>query len=105
MTTQRISLFDSPLFLGFDQFERTLDRIKKTAHEGYPPYNIEQIGEDGLRITPPEQMAVIAFAERLPQLSAERQQELADIAQPLTGERGPMGVVRLAGIANWLLGR
>ncbi|MBS0214899.1 MAG: RDD family protein [Proteobacteria bacterium] len=54
---------------------------------------------------PGEQEAVIAFAERLPKLSAERQQELADIAQPLTGERGPMGVVRLAGIANWLLGR
>ncbi len=57
MTTQRISLFDSPLFLGFDQFERTLDRIKKTANEGYPPYNIKQIGEDGLRIT----LAVAGF--------------------------------------------
>lgn len=57
MTTQRISLFDSPLFLGFDQFERTLDRIKKTSHEGYPPYNIEQIGDDGLRIT----LAVAGF--------------------------------------------
>ena len=54
---------------------------------------------------PGEQEAVIAFAERLPLLSAERQQELADIAQPLTGERGALGVVRLAGIANWLLGR
>ena len=57
MTTQRISLFDSPLFLGFDQFERTLDRIKKTSNEGYPPYNIEQVGEDGLRIT----LAVAGF--------------------------------------------
>jgi HSP20 family molecular chaperone IbpA len=57
MTTQRISLFDSPLFLGFDQFERTLDRIKKTANEGYPPYNIEQVGVDGLRIT----LAVAGF--------------------------------------------
>jgi HSP20 family molecular chaperone IbpA len=55
--TQRLSLFDSPLFLGFDQFERTLDRIKKTANEGYPPYNIEQIGENGLRIT----LAVAGF--------------------------------------------
>lgn len=53
----RLSLFDSPLFLGFDQFERTLDRIKKTANEGYPPYNIEQIGNDGLRIT----LAVAGF--------------------------------------------
>ena len=55
--TTRLSLFDSPLFLGFDQFERTLDRIKKTANEGYPPYNIEQIGSDGLRIT----LAVAGF--------------------------------------------
>lgn len=53
----RLSLFDSPLFLGFDQFERTLDRIKKTANEGYPPYNIEQMGDNGLRIT----LAVAGF--------------------------------------------
>lgn len=58
MTTQRISIFDSPLFLGFDQFERTLDRVKKTANEGYPPYNIEQIGDDGIRIT----LAVAGFS-------------------------------------------
>jgi HSP20 family molecular chaperone IbpA len=43
--------------LGFDQFERTLDRISKNSAEGYPPYNIEQIGEDGLRIT----LAVAGF--------------------------------------------
>lgn len=58
MTTHRIPLFDSPLFLGFDQFERAVDRIKKTANEGYPPYNIEQIGTDGLRIT----LAVAGFS-------------------------------------------
>lgn len=68
MTTQRISLFDSPLFLGFDQFERTLDRIKKTANEGYPPYNIEQVGEDGLRIT----LAVAGFT--LSDLDVETEQ-------------------------------
>ncbi len=47
----RLSLFNSPLLLGFDQFERTLDRIAKSANEGYPPYNIEQIGDNGLRIS------------------------------------------------------
>ena len=47
----RLSLFNSPLLLGFDHFERTLDRIAKSGAEGYPPYNIEQIGEDRLRIT------------------------------------------------------
>jgi len=47
----RVSLFNSPLLLGFDQFERALDRVSKTASDGYPPYNVEQIGEDALRIT------------------------------------------------------
>ena len=54
----RLSQFNHPLLLGFDQFERTLDRIAKSSAEGYPPYNIEQIGESGLRIT----LAVAGFA-------------------------------------------
>ena len=53
----RMSMFNSPLLLGFDQLERTLDRLAKSA-EGYPPYNIERIGENGLRIT----LAVAGFA-------------------------------------------
>jgi len=53
----RLSLFNSPLLLGFDHFERTLDRIAKAGAEGYPPYNIEQIGDDQLRIT----LAVAGF--------------------------------------------
>lgn len=54
----RLSVFNSPLLLGFDQFERVLDRIQKSGGEGYPPYNIEQVGETGLRIT----LAVAGFA-------------------------------------------
>ncbi|MCB9987946.1 MAG: Hsp20 family protein [Rhodospirillales bacterium] len=54
--TARLSLFDHPFFLGFDQFERDLDRLKKNA-DGYPPYNVEQIGDDCLRIT----LAVAGF--------------------------------------------
>ena len=53
----RLTLFDSPLFLGFDHFEQTIDRLKKTGSDGYPPYNIEQIGDRGLRIT----LAVAGF--------------------------------------------
>jgi HSP20 family molecular chaperone IbpA len=53
----RVSMFNSPLMLGFDRFERMLDQVAKTATEGYPPYNIEHIGEDGLRIT----LAVAGF--------------------------------------------
>ena len=47
----RVSLFNSPLLLGFEHFERALDRVNKGAADGYPPYNIEQIGDDALRIT------------------------------------------------------
>jgi HSP20 family molecular chaperone IbpA len=47
----RTTLFTSPLLLGFDHFDRLLDRVAKTGHEGYPPYNIEQVGETQLRIT------------------------------------------------------
>ena len=54
----RMSAFNSPLLLGFDHFERVLDRISKTSAEGYPPYNIEQTSENGLRIT----LAVAGFS-------------------------------------------
>lgn len=49
--TRRISLFDSPFLLGFDQFEQALDRVSRSSAEGYPPYNIEQLSETRLRIT------------------------------------------------------
>ena len=54
----RLSLVNSPFLLGFEHVERTLDRIAKTAGEGYPPYNIEQIGNNRLRIT----LAVAGFS-------------------------------------------
>lgn len=68
--TTRLSLFNSPLLLGFDQFERTLDRIAKASADGYPPYNIEQIGDDGLRIT----LAVAGFASEELQVQIEDNQ-------------------------------
>jgi HSP20 family molecular chaperone IbpA len=54
----RLSLFNSPLLLGFDHFERALDRVSKAATDGYPPYNVEQTGENNLRIT----LAVAGFS-------------------------------------------
>jgi HSP20 family molecular chaperone IbpA len=52
----RLSVFSSPLLLGFDELERMLDRASKTSGDGYPPYNIERLpkveGEaERLRIT------------------------------------------------------
>ncbi len=53
----RMSVFNSPLLLGFDHFERALERVSKASTDGYPPYNIERIGDNGLRIT----LAVAGF--------------------------------------------
>ena len=61
----RMSPFSSPLLLGFESMEKTLERVAKGA-EGYPPYNIERLhGQaestraEKLRIT----LAVAGFSE------------------------------------------
>ena len=53
----RQSYFNSPFLLGFEHLERLLERTAKSAGEAYPPYNIEQSGDDKLRIT----LAVAGF--------------------------------------------
>lgn len=53
----RLSLFNSPLLLGFDHFERVIDRVSRASGDGYPPYNVEQTGANALRIT----LAVAGF--------------------------------------------
>jgi HSP20 family molecular chaperone IbpA len=63
----RYSIFDSPLLLGFDHLERMVERAAKNASSGYPPYNIEQIGETGMRIT----LAVAGFTMDQLQVSLE----------------------------------
>lgn len=55
----RVSMLSSPMLLGFDRIERLIDRAAKTSAEGYPPYNIEQTSETGLRIT----LAVAGFTD------------------------------------------
>ena len=66
----RLSLFDSPMFLGFDHFEETFNRLRKSASDGYPPYNIEQTGENGLRIT----LAVAGFTMETLDVEVENNQ-------------------------------
>lgn len=48
-----------PFLLGFDQLERLVERTAKAGTEGYPPFNIEQAGENAFRIT----LAVAGFRE------------------------------------------
>jgi HSP20 family molecular chaperone IbpA len=53
----RTVVFNSPFLLGFERLEQLLERTAKSG-EGYPPYNIEQFGDDALRIT----LAVAGFS-------------------------------------------
>ena len=60
----RVPAFSSPLLLGFEEIERALDRLSKSTGDGYPPYNIERLAQNGdngevLRIT----LAVAGFSE------------------------------------------
>lgn len=48
-----------PFLLGFEQLERLVERTAKSDQNSYPPYNIEQTGEQAYRIT----LAVAGFAE------------------------------------------
>jgi HSP20 family molecular chaperone IbpA len=72
----RMTPFSSPLLLGFDTMEKTLERIAKGS-EGYPPYNIERIraSADGskaerLRIT----LAVAGFCDEDLDVTTEENQ-------------------------------
>ncbi len=63
-------VFASPLFLGFDHLEQMIERAAKTSSDGYPPYNIEQTGPAGLRIT----LAVAGFTMDELQITLEDNQ-------------------------------
>lgn len=75
----RMSHLSSPLFLGFEEMERLIDRVGKGG-EGYPPYNIERIpgGSEGngkaagdlLRIT----LAVAGFKRHQIEITVEENQ-------------------------------
>jgi len=70
----RSTTFASPLFLGFDAMEKTLEKLAKSG-DSYPPYNIERLpgGEgraDRLRIT----LAVAGFCEQDLEITTEENQ-------------------------------
>jgi HSP20 family molecular chaperone IbpA len=60
----RVPSLNSPFLLGFDEIERALERVTRTAGDGYPPYNIERMARtetspECLRIT----LAVAGFTQ------------------------------------------
>ncbi|MCW2282338.1 HSP20 family molecular chaperone IbpA [Rhodoblastus acidophilus] len=71
----RPTLMNSPFLLGFDEIEKALERVTRSASDGYPPYNIERIpcdasGPDRLRIT----LAVAGFSREQLSITLEEGQ-------------------------------
>ena len=66
----KLTLGSHPFLLGFDQLERLVERTAKSGNDGYPPYNIEQRGENAYRIT----LAVAGFAETDLSITVEARQ-------------------------------
>ncbi|WP_425419957.1 Hsp20 family protein [Oricola indica] len=68
----RVPPFSSPLLVGFETIEKSLERIAKNS-DGYPPYNIERCLRDDtevLRIT----LAVAGFSIDDLEISTEESQ-------------------------------
>jgi HSP20 family molecular chaperone IbpA len=84
----RLTPFTSPLMLGFDAMEKTLERVSR-GNDGYPPYNIERVRSSGpdeperLRIT----LAVAGFAEDDLDVTIEESQLVIRGRQTETQER------------------
>ncbi len=74
----RLAAFNSPLMLGFDHLERLVESVAKASSEGYPPYNIEQTGPEGLRIT----LAVAGFRREDMDVQVEDNQLIVRGVQP-----------------------
>lgn len=55
----RMTFASHPFLLGFEELDRLVERTTKSGNDGYPPYNIEQLGEHAYRIS----LAVAGFAE------------------------------------------
>ena len=66
----RTVLFNSPFLLGFERLEQILERTAKSGVDGYPPYNIEESGEDRIRIT----LAVAGFTREELNVTVEERQ-------------------------------
>ena len=56
-------------------------------------------------LTLDDQLAIASFAQRHDQISQSRQEELANIMEPLTGKQQKEGVAYLHGMGAWLLGQ
>lgn len=73
---------NNPFLLGFEEVERLVDRAAKSGNDGYPPYNIEERGENAYCIT----LAVAGFSEGSLSVSVEDRQLVVRGQQQVANE-------------------
>ena len=71
----RMLTINSPFLLGFEEFERMVDRVTRAGSDGYTPYNIERVAKtdaepERLRIT----LAVAGFMREQLEVTVEEGQ-------------------------------
>ena len=80
----KLTLGANPFLLGFDQYDRLLERTEKATGDGYPPYNVEQVSSNCIRIS----VAVAGFGEDDLNITVEdKQLVVAGRQKPEEGER------------------
>ena len=62
--------FDSPFLLGFEHTRALMERAARTSAEGYPPYNVEDLGDGAVRIV----LAVAGFTAAQIEITVEGNQ-------------------------------
>lgn len=66
----KLSFASHPFLLGFERLDQLVERSAKAGTDGYPPFNIEQSGENAYRIT----LAVAGFRDEDLSITVEDRQ-------------------------------
>jgi HSP20 family molecular chaperone IbpA len=91
----RSLLIDSPFLLGFEHTRALIERAAKAAAESYPPYNVEQLEDGGVRIT----LAVAGFSADQLQVNVEDGQLVVAGRREADGRESKDGAYLHRGIA------
>ncbi len=77
----RTVIFDSPFLLGFDDMRLMIERVGR-SHDNYPPYNVEQVTPDRIRIS----IAVAGFTQDQLRVEVKGRQLMIIAAKDRVGE-------------------
>jgi HSP20 family molecular chaperone IbpA len=83
-TLTRAAWIESPYMLGFERLQELAERVAHIATDGYPPYNVESVGDGAIRVT----LAVAGFAPE------ELAVEIDDRRLTVAGEKAENGADR-----------